>query len=102
MWPDLELIGVYPSRFSVVFFTSKGVFPFSYERGNQQNIVVQCFIKLWPYLQGGLKAKRSRLLGKSRYSRSDQNRHERGTRATPPPPAAMIVLTDSLTRKTKN
>ena len=29
MWPDLELIGVYPSRFSGVYFTGKGVFPFS-------------------------------------------------------------------------
>ena len=33
MWPDLELIGVYPSRFSGVYFTGKGVFPFSIPHG---------------------------------------------------------------------
>ena len=29
MWPDLELIGLYPSRFSGLYFTGKEVFPFS-------------------------------------------------------------------------
>ena len=29
MWPDLELIGLYPLRFSGLYFTGKGVFPFS-------------------------------------------------------------------------
>ena len=44
MWPDLELIGVYPSKFSEVYFTSKGVFTFSIElklgKGN--------YVNLWP------------------------------------------------------
>ena len=31
MWPDLELFGVYPSRFSGVYFTVKGVFPLLYK-----------------------------------------------------------------------
>ena len=29
MWPDLELIGLYPLRFSGLHFTGKGVFHFS-------------------------------------------------------------------------
>ena len=29
MWPDLELIGLYPLRFSGLYFTGKGVFHFS-------------------------------------------------------------------------
>ena len=29
MWPDLELIGLYPSRFSGLYFTGKGLFHFS-------------------------------------------------------------------------
>ena len=43
MWPDLELIGVYPSRFSGVYFIAKGVFPSLYSgaggkklKGNQR------------------------------------------------------------------
>ena len=29
MWPDLELIGLYPLRFSGLYFTGKGLFHFS-------------------------------------------------------------------------
>ena len=31
MWPDLELIGLYPLRFSGLYFTGKGLFHFSIE-----------------------------------------------------------------------
>ena len=36
MWPDLELIGVYPSRLSGVYFIAKGVSPFSIHRRRGQ------------------------------------------------------------------
>ena len=75
---------------------------FDYLHKKQQNNVVnvvQRFIKLWPYLKGGLNAERSHLLGKSRVVHvQKQIDTKRGKRATPPLPPPVMVPTHSLTR----
>ena len=60
MWPNLELIGVYPSRFSGVFFTGKEVFPFSI-----------AIVSLLPSLRHNARRVQVRL--RARYPERDQD-----------------------------
>ena len=43
----MELIGVYPSRFSGVYFTGKGVFPFSIGLEYRYGYSVRCVHTVW-------------------------------------------------------